>query len=268
MNILQLLLGQQAGGPPPPLRMPEWMTSGRGSPIIPQDEDESGFMPLVPQTKALPPTTPANLPEPHSTPAPLDKGPSIAMPTEAAPRKSRKGVLGFLEDVFMPEADSRWAAALRGGIYDAKANQQLYRANQAAAAEKAASDRAARVLAERKAMQPTLQVAGNNVLRTDPTTGEASWMPAPAQPTETERLIDKWRDPATDPETKAIIERVLRGYQYTPEVINARESARERTVTNVARVRGEEARRTKRTPGATNSRSGGVKLPPGFELER
>jgi hypothetical protein len=54
--------------------------------------------------------------------------PSVNVPA-ASPVASKKrgGILGALESVFMPDPSSRWAGALRDGLFNAKESQQNYK---------------------------------------------------------------------------------------------------------------------------------------------
>ena len=213
-------------------------------------------------------------PEPNRVTAPVtpDAGPSTAVPASLAPRltkKKRGGVLGALESVFMPEPETLWASALRNGVFDAKAGQQAYQQGQTNAQinaqQAAAATRKTNAEATRLERQGNYTVVGNNVL--DNTTGQ--FMPVPTTPTENERLIETWRARrAANPNdpTLPLIERAVRGYQYTDPVIQAQAAARTNTGVAVARERGAQARATKRTAGAGGGGSKVAKPPAGFIL--
>lgn len=230
------------------------------------------LMRMFPQYGAAPQMQP----EPNRVSAPVtpDAGPSLPVPASAAPRmtKRRGGVLGALESIFMPEPGSLWASALRNGIWDAKAGRQAYQQDQAKTALSMDTQRAqnAKTLADARTaeMRSRYGIAGNNVVDYGDGTAPPTIIQAPTTPTENERLIDKWRSTPPGPE-RDLIERAIRGYQYTPPVINAQADARTRTGVTVAAARGAEARRTKATPGASSSRSSAKasKPPAGFILD-
>jgi hypothetical protein len=167
-------------------------------------------------------------------PVPGDLGPSASTPA-ASPVASRKrgGLLGgigrILENVFMPEADSRYAAALRGGIWDAKANQALYKQEQA----KGAADTAmAQAKLKNLLTKGEYQIVGNNVIHF-PADGTAPEMiTPPTTPSEHERLIDKWRSMDDSDPSKKLIERLLLGAN-APDVLETKGTAAERA----ARIR-------------------------------
>lgn len=176
----------------------------------------------------------APLPEPTAIPerpkdtAPVtdDLGPSTPIPA-AAPAAARKrgGILGALESIFMPDPDSRWAAALRGGIYDAKANQAAYKAG-------VAKQQMEQDLAQAKLKQlitkGEYQIVGNNVFHIPADGSPAEIITPPQTMGEKERLIDKWsRMDDADP-AKALIEQMLTG---------ANSDAALQSKENVARIR-------------------------------
>lgn len=198
-------------------------------------------------------------PEPPKQPVPIpgDPGPSTSVPS-ASPVAAHKrgGILGALASVFMPEPDSLWAGALRGGIWDAKTNQAEYK-------RKAASQNIDTQMAQAKLKnlltKGEYQIAGNNVIHFPVDGGTPEVISPPATPGEHERLIDAWRNEA-DPKVKDLMERMLLKGD-APQVIIAK---------------GENADRTARihagaTTGAATIRANSSgktlpPLPPGFSV--
>lgn len=238
------------------------------------------FAALVQDYVSQNPNGPQMQPEPNRVSAPVvpDAGPSTAVPASTAPRltkKKRGGLLGALESVFMPEPETLWASALRNGVWDAKAGQRQYSLDQQNAAIAQDTQRATNmktradaVTAERRGRY---SIAGNNVVDYGDGTNAPTIIAAPTTPTENERLIDTWRTRQqanpNDP-TLPLIERAIRGYQYTDPVISAQAAARTNTGLAVARERGAQSRMTKKTPGASGGGTRRVvsKPPAGFIL--
>lgn len=201
-------------------------------------------------------------PERPKQPVPVegDPGPSVSIPA-AAPvaAKKRGGILGALESVFMPDPDSLWAGALRGGIWDAKTNQAEYKQK---AAAQAIDTSMAQAKLKNLLTKGEYQIAGNNVIHFPADGGAPEVITPPATPSEHERLITAWRNEA-DPTVKDLMERMLLGAN-NPELVAGKQSAAE----NVARIR------AGATTGAANIRakaSGSKKsslppLPPGFSV--
>lgn len=210
----------------------------------------------------------SQVPEPNRVTAPVtpDAGPSMAVPASAAPHltKKRGGLLGALESIFMPQADSLWASALRNGIYDAHAGQDAYRQGVADNSLKADSARAEATLknaqAQRELAKPDWQIAGNNVVTKGPD-GQPQIIAPPQAPTETMQLIELFRKrQAANPNdpTLPLISRAIKGYQYTDPVIQAQAAARTGTAVAAANARGAQARMTKRTPGAGSAKTSSI----------
>jgi hypothetical protein len=152
---------------------------------------------------ALPP----NAPEPVKDviPLPSDPGPSAPVAAGApAVAHKRGGILGALESVFMPDPGSRWAAALRGGLFDAKANQQDYLQHQQM---NDINTQAAQAKLKALLTKGEYQIVGNNVFHIPADGGKPEILTPPTTPSETERLIEHWKS-ATGPE-KRIIESIL-----------------------------------------------------------
>lgn len=167
-----------------------------------------------------------------SEPVPIPGDPGISRsvsPTSEVATKKRRGLLGSighaLGSVFMPEADSLYAAALRGGIWDAKANQAKYKAD----VDRTAIDtEMANAKLKNFLTKGEYQIAGNNVVHYPPGGGAPEIIAAPATPTEKERLIDRWRSIDDSDPAKQLIDDMLRGYNS-----EAAQEGRE----NVARIR-------------------------------
>jgi hypothetical protein len=172
-----------------------------------------------------------NTPEQPTMPTPVDgsAAPSVSVAATApAAVKKRHGILGALESVFMPDPDSRWAAALRGGLFDAKANQQLYKQQEA----KNQLD----VMMQTAKLKTFLtkgeyQIVGNNVFHTGPD-GRTEWLSPPATDSEHERLLTKWQSMSDSDPAKKLIETMLLGGN-TPDVLATKAATSEKT----ARIR-------------------------------
>jgi hypothetical protein len=201
-------------------------------------------------------------PEPIKQPVPIpnDPGPSVST-ASASPIATHKrgGILGgigrILENVFMPEPDSRYAAALRGGIWDAKANQAAYKAE----ATKQATDNAmAQAKLKNLLTKGEYQIAGNNVIHFPPDGGAPEVITPPATPSEHERLIDRWSKMDDADPAKELIHQMLLG-QGAPEVLQSRErqaATRAAATTSSARIR------------ASTKPSAASKPPAGFILDQ
>lgn len=195
----------------------------------------------LPMSEGLDPSTGEETvqqtPEPPRLAAPTsDAGPSVPIAASKEPAiRRRRGILGTLQDIFMPDPGSLWAGALRGGIWNARESQQAYRQGQDTArtqSEMSEIERQqAHIRLKQLLTQGEYQIAGNNVVHRRPD-GTVEMLPAPTTPGETERLIDRWRR-TEDPAERELLERAIRGYQYTPEVITRQAEGRER----VARAR-------------------------------
>lgn len=198
-------------------------------------------------------------PEPVKVP---EAGANLPPIAAATAQRHRGGLLGLLGRIVMPEPDTLWAGALRDGLFNARESQANYRAGQSTSALTQAHLRntvnAETRTAKLEGANGTYQVAGNNLVHHRPD-GTAEIITAPQQPSETERLLQMLFNPATPPEHRAVIERVLRGFQYTPEVIQQQGEQRTRAAIAGAGARGAQSRATQ------DSRNHG--LPPGYVLE-
>lgn len=230
-----------------------------------------GAYPLIEIPDSYNPRYGANLPylppEQQMLMAPVQgsAGPSVPVPAAEAPApsepKKKRGILGtigkVLENVFMPEPDSLYAAALRGGIWDAKVNQQQY------LHEQELQD-IERTEANRKLMEsmnsPKVQIAGNNLVVTPPGGGEPRFIQPSPQPSEAERLIDKWQNEPDPAKRELIRQYILKSND--PTVLAAREMVariRGQATTGAAQIR---ANAPPRSSGV-NAGKPGVKLPSG-----
>ena len=155
--------------------------------------------------------------------------------------KIAMGALGGIADGI-----ARWGGA-QPGYANAMQQQQEY----AQRLQELQAEREAR-RAER--MMPRAEQVGNAIGMLDPATGQFTpTYTAPPQQSEQERLIDAWGR-EQDPERKAMIERTIRGFQYTPEVMDARTQAQ----IAVADHRLGNSLTLKRTPGASSGGGGGM----------
>ncbi len=173
-------------------------------------------------------------PERPKTTAPVLPGPGPSVPVAAASQaasQKRGGIIGSigraLGSVFMPEPDSLYAAALRGGIWDAKANQRKYK-QEAAAAD--TNNAMANAKLKNMLTKGEYQIAGNNVIHFPPDGGAPQVITPPRTPGEKESLIQRWETLQDGDPAKQLIERMLLGGN-SDAVLQNRE--------NVARVRGE-----------------------------
>lgn len=274
MGLLQLILGGQQSAANPAedwlkARYPDLFKNGERLPAPPpgwSPPKEDGELPPVASNASAPSNTGSTG---GTTGAPVggaQDGPVSEQPApraDAATPHKRGGVLGALKSVFMPDAGSFMYAALNNpnGLWGARGAQQEY---QQAQATNALNTQMAQLKLDQLRTKGEYQIVGNNVFHIKPD-GTTEMISAPAQPTETQRLIDQWRATPPGPE-KDLIERAIRGYQYTPGVINAQANARQRVQAAGIAQRGAEARKTKATPGASSGGSGGAKLPTGFIL--
>lgn len=229
-----------------------------GSPVVPPELDiPDSYDPRFAGAEPMQQT-----PEPDKlnvpVPGPGPSAPVTAGKVPAEGRRRRGGVMGFLGDVFMPEPDSLWAGALRGGLVNARESQAQYRQGQADAEQTRATAGIERQRAEvglkRLLTQGDYQIMGNSLVHFPAGGGPPVITAAPQNPGETERLIDRWRSTPPGPE-RELIERAIRGVQYTPEVISAQGAARERAAAAGAGAR------------ERNTRTRNYGLPPGYVLE-
>lgn len=201
-------------------------------------------------------------PEPIKQPVPIpnDPGPSASTPS-ASPIATHKrgGILGgigrLLENVFMPEPDSRYAAALRGGIWDAKANQAAYKVD---AAKQVTDNAMAQAKLKSLITKGEYQIVGNNVFHIPADGSPAEIITPPTTPSEHERLIDRWSKMSDADPAKELIHQMLLG-SGAPEVLQSRERAaatRAAATTTSARIR-----------AATPKASATSKPPAGFILD-
>lgn len=224
--------------------------------------DEGKTMPLGQSLYPEPYYGPDPLaPEPIAQTVPLpDAGPSVAVPAASrAASKKRGGILGALESVFMPDADSRWAAALRGGLFDAKANQQAYKEaeynNQLKTMEAEAKLKALLTKGE-------YQIVGNNVLHIPAGGGAAEFITPPTTPSENERLIDRWTKMSDADPAKELIHQMLLGAN-NPEVL----AEKHRQALEIARVRAGATTQAATIRSNASTKKTNEKLPSGFILD-
>lgn len=78
--------------------------------------------------------------------------------------------------------------------------------------------------------------------------------PEPAKPGEQERLIEQWSQLPDDDPRKPMIERAIRGYQYTPNVMDARQQ----NAIELSDHRLGNSMRLKQTPGASANGARGI----------
>lgn len=209
-----------------------------------------GTDPLAPLPEKILASLPTERPEPIPSP-------NAMTPTPAQPKKKRGGILGALGSIFMPEPDSLYAAALRGGIWDAKANQAKYLADQRQAQ---LAERLAQTKVAQAETNGEYKIAGNNIVHFPADGGEPTIITPPQTMGEKERLIDKWRSLDANDPLKGLLERMLLGSNSDPVLQNRTEAARIRAgaTTTSARIRASSA----------GTRAAAPKAPPaGFILD-
>ena len=204
-------------------------------------------------------------PEPQTMPVPVPGSPAPSMNTTAAGKlatKKRGGILGALESVFMPDPSSRWAGALRDGLFNAKESQQNYVEGQAG---KMLDLKMANEKLQQLQQHGQYQVVGNNVFHVKPD-GTTEMISGPSPTDDKMSLIEKWQQRhAADPHdpTLPLIEALIFGGANTPEAIAAKQANAER----VARIRAGAtvtAARTRATTSSTKSSN----PPTGFILDK
>jgi hypothetical protein len=177
----------------------------------------NGIDPLAPEPPAMPVPAQASLAPSANVPA--------ASPVAA---HKRGGILGALESVFMPDPGSRWAGALRSGLFNAKESQQNYIEDQAA---KMLQLQTANQKLKQLQQHGEYQVVGNNIFHVKPD-GTTEMISGPTATEDKTKLIDIWNarrqaDP-NDP-TLPLLEGIIFGgdYAHTPEGSAATNASRE-----------------------------------------
>jgi hypothetical protein len=177
------------------------------------------------------------------------------MAVKVTPRVDGKGpgLLRTIGGLLAPEAGSFWQSAMAHGLFQAKQGlvddgrtqdvaDALRRKEQVAAQRDVSGER----------------TAGGTIWKPNPETGKLEAQTSmPTQTGETERLIALWQSlPEGDPQ-RDLIERAIRGYQYTEPVIELQKKSKlEQIITN---------NRTKRFApkgGGRGGGRGGVRLMP------
>lgn len=215
------------------------------------DEMPQSRYPVVNGVDPLAPERPA-MPAPLPGPAPST---NVAAASPAASHK-RGGILGALESVFMPDPGSRWAGALRDGMFNAKESQMNYLESQATKQLDLAT---ANEKLKRLRTQGEFQIVGNNVFHIKPD-GSHELITPPTTPTEHERLIDRWRTLDESDPAKKLIYQMLLGAN-NPDTVAARSAENEK----IARIR------AGATTGSATIRANAANralppLPPGFSV--
>ena len=167
------------------------------------------------------------------------------------------GILNSIEktlgNVFMPKPDSLWAGALGpGGIANARLNQQNYLQGQ--------QDRNLALEGVNQDLDAgTIKSLGGTTYARIPRGGGApEIIQTPPVPTETERLIEAWKNAPEGP-LRDLLRLAIKGVQYSPEVIGAQGAAK--TDTAVARV--EATARNRPAPAPRQ-----LALPSGFTWDK
>jgi hypothetical protein len=213
---------------------------------------DKGYYPLAPER----PQMPAPLPGP----APST---NVAAASPVASHK-RGGILGALESVFMPDPSSRWAGALRDGLFNAKESQQNYIEGQAAKMLQ---------LKEANAKLQQLQLhgqyvplGGNATLHMKPD-GTTEVISAPSSTDDKTKLIDTWRmrrEANPNDPTLPLLEGLIFGgdYAHTPEGTAATNTSRE----TAARARANATIKAATIRGPASNPNMLPALPPGAKV--
>ncbi len=188
-------------------------------------------------------------------PIPGSPAPSSTM-AAASPLATHKrgGILGALESVFMPDPGSRWAGALRDGMFNAKESQQNYVEGEA---KKALDLTTANYKLQQLKTKGEYQIVGNNVFHVKPD-GSTEMISAPQSKGQLMSLYEKWHDAPPGPD-KELLHRMLLDAN-SDEVLNNREAVattRAGATTQSARIRAATAGRARASIPA---------LPPGFKV--
>src|SRR5260370_18446341 len=181
-----------------------------------------------PLAAVVPPKAPA--------PIPGSLGPSVNVPvTSPVANQKRGGILGALESVFMPDPSSRWAGALRDGIFNAKESQQNYAENEA---KKMLDLQTANQKLKAVQQHGEYQVVGNNVFHAKPD-GTTEMISGTSATDDKTKLADVWaarRVANPNDPTLPLLEGIIFGNNYgnTPEGAAATNATRRATATERA----------------------------------
>jgi hypothetical protein len=211
-----------------------------GQSIYPVGMEASGVDPLAPERPKMP------------IPIPNDPGMSAnAAAASPVASKKRGGILGALESVFMPDPGSRWAGALRDGLFNAKESQRNYLEDQIS---KQLNLQTANAKLKQLMSGGEYRIVGNNVLHIKNDGGYELISP-PQNEGDKIKLYERWVAEPPGP-GKDILERMLLGTNSDEAMRNREQVARTRAgaTTGAARIR-------------ANATSKGIPpLPPGFSV--
>lgn len=211
-------------------------------------------------------------PERPAMPAPLP-GPAASVNVAAAsPVASHKrgGILGALESVFMPDPGTRWAGALRDGLFNAKESQQNYLEGQAKKMlDLQTANQKLKALQQRGEYAP---LGGNAVIhyfplgQTGPDGKPYELISTPTSTDDKTKLVDVWkarREANPNDPTLPLLEGIIfgGGYGSTPEGVAATNASRE----TAARARANATLGAARIRGA-NAGNQLPPLPPGAKV--
>ena len=188
--------------------------------------------------------------------------------TAPVAQRKRGGILGALESVFMPDPGSRWAGALRDGLFNAKESQQNYaetdlkkRLDLAVANQKLLD-------AQRKGEYTTV---GNNVFHTlpgnqvGPDGKPYEMITGPSSADDKVKLIDVWRQRrAADPNDPSLrlLEGLILGGGNTEEA----QQAQTTRAVEAARIRAGATTQSATIRSAPKPVAALPPLPPGFKV--
>lgn len=210
-----------------------------------------GWRPIPPGWSDQAPAQPTEAPPPVFN----EQVPQAGAPVPQMPQK--RGLLAKIGDILSPRPESWLYSAMNNpnGIWGARGAQQDMAQQRAMSALEL---QAAQDKVQRDRVNGEYKPFGNSILHVKPD-GTVDIMSAPATPSPQEKLIDRWKNGS--PEERALIERILPNFRYTPDVIAQEGRARTATTVAGARARGQEARITKRTKGAGSGSGGGKGVP-------
>lgn len=223
------------------------------------DEMPQSRYPVINGVDPLAPERPA-MPAPLPGPAPSV---NVAAASPAASHK-RGGILGALESVFMPDPSSRWAGALRDGMFNAKESQQNYIESQAA---KMLQLQEANAKLHQLMQNGEYRVVGNNVFHIPADGSKPEMLSGPSSADDKTKLIDVWnarRQANPNDPTLPLLEGVIFGNNYgnTPEGTAATNTSREAA----ARARANATLGAARIRGPSANAGQSFVAPPGWKV--
>jgi hypothetical protein len=196
-----------------------------GRSIYPVGMEAAGYDPLAPEA----PKT--------AVPIPGDAGPSANV-VAASPVASKKrgGILGALESIFMPDPSSRWAGALRDGLFNAKESQRNYLEGQLQ--KQLDLSLANEKIKQLQTKGEYIPLGGTAAIHVN-ADGSREIIQAPQQLSDKAQMLKEWAElPPNDPK-KHLLEQILLGGNSEDAFRNKEDVARIRAgaTTQSARIR-------------------------------